>query len=149
MLTLSGAATATATTDSTGKYTLPVLANGTYVVAASHSGYTFTPPTVTVTVNGAAVTGVNFAAMPMQAPVPHSVTLSWALSTSSNIVGFYVYRGRTAGGPYAQIGFASETSYVDPNVSAGQTYFYVVTAVHSNNKESAYSTEAKATIPTP
>jgi hypothetical protein len=147
-LTLSGAATGSTTTDATGKYTFSGLANGSYVVTASQSGYAFTPSTASVTVKGAAITGVNFTATAV-VPVSHSVTVNWTASTSSNIVGYNVYRGSTSGGPYTQIGFIGGTSYVDANVSSGQTYFYVVTAVDGRNKKSAYSTQATAVIPTP
>jgi hypothetical protein len=147
-LTLSGAATGSTTTDATGKYTFSGLANGSYVVTASQSGYAFTPSTASVTVKGAAITGVNFTAMAV-VPVSHSVTVNWTASTSSNIVGYNVYRGSTSGGPYTQIGFTGGTSYVDANVFSGQTYFYVVTAVDGSNIQSAYSTQATAVIPTP
>jgi hypothetical protein len=147
-LTLSGAATGSTTTDATGKYTFSGLANGSYVVTASQSGYAFTPSTASVTVKGAAITGVNFTATAV-VPVSHSITVNWTASTSSNIVGYNVYRGSTSGGPYTQIGFTGGTSYVDANVSSGQTYFYVVTAVDGRNKKSAYSTQATAVIPTP
>jgi hypothetical protein len=146
-LTLSGAATKSTTTDATGNYTFSGLANGSYVVAASQSGYAFTPSTASVTVNGAAITGVNFTATAV--PVSHNVTLNWTASTSSNIVGYNLYRGSTSGGPYAQIGFVGGTSYVDANVSSGQTYFYVAAAVDGSNHESAFSTQATAVIPIP
>jgi Domain of unknown function (DUF4082) len=145
-LTLSGAATGSTTTDATGNYTFSGLANGTYVIAASQPGSAFTPSRAAVTVKGAAVTGVNFTAIGAPVPAPHSVTLDWAASTSSNIVGYNVYRGRTPGGPYAQIAFVGGTSYVDTSVSPGQTYVYVVTAVDASNNESVYSAEAIATI---
>jgi hypothetical protein len=32
-------------------------------------------------------------------------------------------------------------------VVAGETYYYVVTAVNTTNQESAYSTQAQATVP--
>ncbi len=41
-----------------------------------------------------------------------------------------------------------ETSFVDVNVAAGQTYFYVVTAV-ATGVESTYSNEREADVPTP
>jgi fibronectin type 3 domain-containing protein len=44
---------------------------------------------------------------------------------------------------------AATTTYIDTTVQAGQTYYYVVTAVDSSNVESAYSNQASATIPTP
>src|SRR5258708_10974740 len=84
---------------------------------------------------GAAITGVNFTATPVPVPVSHSVTLDWTASKSSNIVGYNVYRGSTSGGPYVQIGFVGGTLYVDTNVSSGQTYFYVVTALDGRNKK--------------
>ncbi len=54
------AGSASATTGSTGAYTLTGLANGTYTLTPSLSGYTFSPTTRSVTVNGANVTGQNF-----------------------------------------------------------------------------------------
>jgi len=61
-VTLSGAAVATTTTDSTGNYTFTGLFNGTYAVTPSHTGYTFNPSVQTAIVNGANVSGVNFSA---------------------------------------------------------------------------------------
>jgi hypothetical protein len=59
---LSGAAAATTTTSGTGAYSFNGLSNGTYAVTVSHTGYTFNPTSQTAVVNGANVTGVNFAA---------------------------------------------------------------------------------------
>jgi hypothetical protein len=65
-LTLSGVSTGSTTADSSGNYTFSALANGTYVVAPSHTGYAFAPGTQAVTISGAAVTGVNFTATAQQ-----------------------------------------------------------------------------------
>jgi hypothetical protein len=54
-MTLSGAATATTTTDSNGFYQFSVLANGTYTVTPSKSGYRFFLRSRNVTVNGSNV----------------------------------------------------------------------------------------------
>jgi fibronectin type 3 domain-containing protein len=43
----------------------------------------------------------------------------------------------------------SNTAYVDSNVQAGATYFYVVTAVDANSVESDFSNETMAVIPNP
>ena len=51
---------ATATTNTSGQYTLTGLANGTYTLSPSLAGYTFSPSSQSVTVNGANVTGRNF-----------------------------------------------------------------------------------------
>jgi len=81
----------------------------------------------------------------------HSVTLAWDASASRIVVGYYVYRGTHAGGPFSQIGAVPETdsSYTDSNVVSGMTYYYVVTALGSTGQQSAYSPETVATIPTP
>ena len=59
---LGGAAAATTTADGAGNYTFAGLANGTYAVTPSRTGYTFNPSTQTATVSGAKVTGINFTA---------------------------------------------------------------------------------------
>ena len=82
---------------------------------------------------------------------PHTATLSWTASSSPNVT-YNVYRGTTSGGPYAtKVNSAPITglSYVDTTVQAGQTYYYVATAVNSDALESAYSNQAPATIPSP
>ena len=61
-VTLSGAATATTTADASGNYSFAGLANGSYTVTPTKSGYTFNPANQPVTVNGANVSGVNFTA---------------------------------------------------------------------------------------
>jgi hypothetical protein len=84
-------------------------------------------------------------------PSGHTVALNWTASTSTNVKGYYVYRAGTTGGPYTKLAtsLAAGTSYTDTTVQAGQTYYYVATALDSNNQESPYSTEAKAVIPSP
>jgi len=53
---------ATATTDASGNYSFTGLANGSYTLTPSKSGYTFTPTSSDQTVSGVNITGVNFAA---------------------------------------------------------------------------------------
>ena len=83
-------------------------------------------------------------------PPQHSVDLSWSASTSV-VSGYNVYRGTTSGGPYTRVNSALDalTAYTDSTVQAGQTYYYVTTAVDSSNTESTYSNEVQAIIPTP
>jgi hypothetical protein len=83
------------------------------------------------------------------ATVTHSVSLTWTASASPNIAGYNVYRSTTNGGPYTQLnaGLVTTTSYTDTEVVAGETYFYVTTAVNGSNQQSAYSTQAQATVP--
>jgi fibronectin type 3 domain-containing protein len=84
------------------------------------------------------------------AATPHSVSLSWT-DSDSGVVGYNVYRGSVSGGPYAQINSALESTpaYSDNSVAAGQTYYYVTTAVDGSGAESGYSNEAEGVIPTP
>ena len=84
------------------------------------------------------------------APAPHMVTLGWS-DGGSGISGYNVYRSSVSGGPYAMINTALDTTtaFVDGAVTAGQTYYYVTTAVNSSGVESAYSNEVLAIIPTP
>jgi hypothetical protein len=81
----------------------------------------------------------------------HSVALGWDASTSSDVVGYNLYRGTSTGGPFIRINSALDTipSETDSTVQAGQTYYYVVTAVDSSGAESSYSTQAQAVIPYP
>lgn len=90
---------------------------------------------------GACVTG----------PSPHSVTLYWTASTTSNIAGYNLYRATSTGGPFYKraTSLITSTSYTDADVDAGLTYYYVATTVDTNNNESIYSNQATATVPTP
>lgn len=151
-VTLSGPVSRSTPTDSLGKFTFGSLPNGSYVVAPSKSGYTFTPVTRSVTINGASVTtGVTFTGATVANPVPHTVSLSWKASTSTNLKGYYVYRADVAGGTYAKLNgsLVSATSYTDSSVASGRTYYYVTTAVDTNNVESTYSNQATAVVPSP
>jgi Abnormal spindle-like microcephaly-assoc'd, ASPM-SPD-2-Hydin len=80
----------------------------------------------------------------------HLAALSWS-SVGAPAVGYFIYRGTATGGPYTRLNTAADanTTYTDSAVSAGQSYYYVVTAVGSNGVESSYSNEAVGTIPSP
>jgi hypothetical protein len=142
---LSGAAAASTTADGTGNYSFTGLANGTYAVAPSRTGYTFNPSTQAAAVSGANVTGVNFAAT---AQTPHSVALTWSGSTST-VSGYNVYRSTVSGAVYAKINasLVAVLSFTDSTVLNSTTYYYVTTAVDSSGNESAFSNEVQASIP--
>src|SRR5262249_29577849 len=98
-------------------------------------------PTV-ITLNGTAVSQTS-----SSPGAPHSVLLSWNPSTSSDVVGYNVYRA-TPGTAYALVYSAMNgLNCTDGTVQAGQTYTYVVTAVDSVGDESAYSAPVTAAIP--
>jgi fibronectin type 3 domain-containing protein len=79
----------------------------------------------------------------------HSVDLSWNASTSQDVIGYNVYRGTRSGGPYSKINSVLDPNlaYTDVSVTDGMTYYYVTTAVDSDNQESVYSNQAQAIIP--
>src|SRR5215471_10667372 len=77
-----------------------------------------------------------------------SVGLTWNASTST-VAGYNAYRGNQSGGPYTRLNssLVATTAYTDSTVEAGQTYFYVVTAVNSSGVESVYSNQGQVTVP--
>ena len=81
----------------------------------------------------------------------HDVILSWTASTTPGVVGYNVFRGTTSGGESATPLNSSPingTTYSDSTVQAGQTYYYVVTAVASNDvTQSADSNQVSANVP--
>ena len=86
-----------------------------------------------------------------QAPLPHSVDLTWNASQSPGVVGYNIYRSTVSGSGYSKVNgtLNADTSYTDSTVTSGQTYFYVAKAVDSNDVESGPSNEVQAVIPTP
>jgi hypothetical protein len=71
LLTLSGAASATVTADSSGNYIFANLPDGSYTVTPSKAGYTFSPTSQSVTISGNNVSGMNFTASPVASPFPY------------------------------------------------------------------------------
>lgn len=86
--------------------------------------------------------------IPLHAVGVHSATVSWN-SSASKVNGYFVYRGTNAGGPYSKLNLAPVpgTVFVDLSVAPGQTYYYVITALGSDNVESAFSKEASIFVP--
>jgi hypothetical protein len=60
-ISLTGTRSGSTTTDSSGNYSFTGLSNGSYTVTPSGFGYTYAPTSIAVTMNGANVTGKNFA----------------------------------------------------------------------------------------
>jgi large repetitive protein len=140
--------TVTRTTNSSGYYTSNWVPVGTYTVTVSDPGYT--TQSKAATANTGATTTLNVALASSTSSIAHQATVKWAASTST-VSGYNVYRSAVSGGPYTRMNSATNTytSYADPTVSAGQTYYYVVTAVGMNGLEGGYSSQVKAVIPTP
>ncbi len=72
-----------------------------------------------------------------------AVQLTWSGSAGVN---YYVKRSAACGGPYATIASSiAGTNYTDWTVSAGQTYYYIVT-IANGGSESVPSNEAGASV---
>lgn len=97
--------------------------------------------------------GVTSSGSPSPTPTPsagaqRAVSLRWDAS-SSQVIGYRVYRAETSGGPYVPLNGTTidGLTYSDPTVSSGTTYYYVVAAVNGGGAESSYSNQAAAVIP--
>jgi hypothetical protein len=77
------------------------------------------------------------------------VNLQWQASSSTGVIGYYVYRSTVSGGPYTGLVGSpiAGTSYRDSNVISGTEYYYVVTAVGAGGAESVYSAQVAASVP--
>jgi hypothetical protein len=115
---------------------------------------TYTPTTLTS--NSGVVSFMTNATNPISVTLsgtgvgPHEVDLTWSAVSDNGVpITYNVYRSSFPGVLYEKIGNTSNISFVAPNVRAGTTYYYVVTAQDPYQDESAYSNEAAATVPTP
>jgi len=110
----------------------PVTGSITVVHTASSSP-------ITISLSGSGASGAS----------GHTATLSWNASSSSNVVGYYIYRAPASGQYSSKLNSSPNqtTTFVDSSVLSGQTYYYVVTAIDVNMMESFYSNEVSASIP--
>jgi len=149
-VSLSGASTATTTSDANGNYSFGGLSNGAYTVIPSAAGYTFTPTNQAVTINGVSQTGVNFAAQasnswsisgtvtPAALGTGATVTLSGASSASTTA---------DASGNYSFGGLANGAYTVTPS-KAGYTFTPANQAVTVNGASQAGVSFTAQAIPT-
>ena len=74
------------------------------------------------------------------------IELTWTPSVSAGVVQYNVYRSLESGEAYTLIGSvpSSQSSFIDPQVSRGMTYYYVVTS-YDGSLESTYSNQAAGT----
>jgi hypothetical protein len=144
-IALNGPIQAATIGDSSGNYSFSGLPNGAYVVTPSLAGYTLAPSVAKVSINGSDVVGIDFTASQESS---HSVQLSWHASTT-NAVGYNIYRSTTSGGPYIKINTSLVTAltYNDATVVNSTTYYYVTTAVDSAGIESVFSNQATVKVP--
>ncbi len=83
-------------------------------------------------------------------PGVSSIALAWAANPETDIAGYRVYRSTTEGSGYVLITptLVPSPAYNDTGAAPHVIYYYVVTAVDSKSKESAFSNEAEARLAT-
>lgn len=145
-----------------------VSASGTGFSVTGGSNVDLTPgqsTTITVTLNpggaGSLSGSVSVASNAQNSPLAISlsgtgvqsgskaVTLTWIASTSE-VIGYYVYRGLNSTGPFSKLNPASPdaaTSFKDSTVSNSTTYYYYVTSVDSSDVESGPSNQVSINVP--
>jgi hypothetical protein len=128
-MSLSGAATASAMTDSFGNYTFAYLLNGDYTVTPSREGYSFSPENTRITITGADQGEINF--ITTMSDSTYSITgtvtsngaglpgITMVLSSSGIISGIATTNAR---GDYAFSNLTSETYTVTPS-KTGYAFF--------------------------
>jgi len=150
-VTLSGPASAIATADSSGNYAFSGLGNGTYTVAPSHTGYTFSPSSQNVTVNGTNLTGVNFtdtlsAVAPSITTQPASQTVTAGQAATFTVVATgtapLTYQWEKSG---VNIAGAMAASYTTPATSTSDSGA-VFAVVISNTAGTVTSSTATLTV---
>ncbi len=81
-------------------------------------------------------------------PGDEIVYLEWTepgYDGGSPILGYFIYRSTTSGGPHIQLGGTSTSLFFeDTTVNNGITYYYVTSAINANG-ESSYSNEVSVT----
>jgi hypothetical protein len=79
---------------------------------------------------------------------PSFIDLVWAPDTAADLAGYNVYRREDAG-PATKLNtqLVKAPAYRDPNVTAGKTYLYSITAVDLRGNESTHSEEASEAVP--
>jgi hypothetical protein len=77
----------------------------------------------------------------------HSVTLAWGPAAAA--IGYNIYRGPAANGPYAKMNSSPhpKSTFTDASVIGGETYFYRTTSVSKSGRESNYSNHVRVEIP--
>lgn len=149
---ISSVSTAGAGFTSTGGVNATLTPNQSVTVSISFDPRAPGGVTGTLTIlSNAPTVQIALAGQGAAAGAAHSVSLDWTPSITRGVGGYNVYRGNVSGGPYARLNPTVETltSFTDHGVVSGKTYYYVVTAVDVIGFESAFSSQASVTIPSP
>jgi fibronectin type 3 domain-containing protein len=73
------------------------------------------------------------------------INMTWNAVTGA--ASYTVQRATVSGGPYTTVGSPTTTSFADTGLSAGTTYFYVVTAVNASGSSALSAQVSATTVP--
>jgi hypothetical protein len=82
----------------------------------------------------------------VQSASANSATLQWAANSESDLAGYKVYQGTTAGSYGPAIDAGNGTTYIASNLQPGLTYYFAVTAHDTSGNESPPSDEVSRYI---
>ncbi len=100
-----------------------------------------------VTGCGGVVSQVSYKVV-IQATANHVIDLNWKASTTSDVVGYNVYRSPDAAAwKKVNVSLIASTLYSDSTVANRSTYYYAATAVDVNGHESSKTAAVKAVVP--
>lgn len=116
-LALAGSQNASTTTDASGHYSFPGLANGSYTITPSRAGYAFAPTRLSPTVNNSDVTRQDFTATAALS----SITVAPAVATvAAGYVRQLTATGRYADGSTEDISASATWSLVEQSRGDGE-----------------------------
>ena len=73
--------------------------------------------------------------------------LAWDANPSPEVAGYMIHYGQSKAKYTAQIDVGKATKYTVPELTAGQTYYFAVTAYDAARVESGYSNEINQSVP--
>jgi chitinase len=76
------------------------------------------------------------------------VRLAWDANTESDLAGYEVHYGTASGSYTTSVDVHNVTTAIVTGLTAGQTYYFVVTAYNASNNGSGYSNQVSYSVPT-
>jgi hypothetical protein len=77
------------------------------------------------------------------------VTLAWDANTEADLAGYKIHYGTASGSYTTSVDVHKVTTSSIVSLTAGQTYYFAVTAYNAANNESGYSNQVSYSIPAP
>jgi len=142
--------TSSTTTNSSGAWALGGLANGSYTMTPSLSGYTFSPASSSVTVSGANISGVNFTGTPTATNVPPVANFSF---TTNGLTANFIDSSTDSDGTIASrswnFGDSSSSTATSPSHAYAAAGTYSVSLTVTDNGGATNTKTQSVTVTAP